>query len=146
MKKCNNCGAKVTDDSLYCQKCGSKIEETISVNDYTSNDPYHSVNEEEAVEAERVGVEENDGSIKKDEESKSDAAFSASSGNVDHVFAILSLVFGALGGLLSIVFGVLTLTSPTASKDDKKKAYIGLGLCACWFVIILILIFASFLQ
>ena len=116
------------------------------MNDYASNDPYHSVNEEEAVEAERAGVEEENGEIKKEESGLNARSSSLPNGGLDHVFAILSLVFGALGGLLSIVFGVLVLTSNTASKEDKKKAYVGLGLCTAWFVLFFVLLIVSFLN
>ncbi len=140
MKKCKNCGSNIPSDSSYCPKCGFKVEDAISLNDYASNDPYHSANEEEIVEAERVGVEEEERETKKETEKENAPSPSLDNGGLDHVFAILSLVFGALGGLLSIAFGVLVLTSKTASKEDKKKAYIGLGLCTAWFVLFFVLI------
>lgn len=143
MKKCKNCGAKVPSDSKYCSKCGNSLieeDKKISLDDYASNDPYHSASSKEEVEVERID---------NDDEYFENAAPKESSPQkkgYDHTFAILALVFGALGGLLSIVFGILVLTSPSASKSDKKKVYIGFGLCAAWYVLYFVLIFLMLLS
>ncbi len=150
MKKCKKCGATISDDSLYCYKCGAPVEESgPSINDYAGNDVYHSASvEPEPVEPESVGVEDEEGRIEpnKSEERNVSSAPTRSGGGYDSVFAILCIVFGALGGLLSIVFGVLVLTSPNAKDEDKTKAYIGLGLCAFWFVLLFILLIILFLN
>lgn len=53
------------------------------------------------------------------------------------VFGILSIVFGALGGWLGVLFGIIGLCK------DKEKKYktlyvIGISLFAVWFVILII--------
>jgi hypothetical protein len=54
-------------------------------------------------------------------------------GDKSHTFALLSLIFGALGGLLGLVFGLLGLTS-SPNKSDKVMDIVGISLWVGWMV------------
>ena len=51
---------------------------------------------------------------------------------------ILSIVFGALGGFLGLIFGIIGIAT-YKKPENKKKCYIGIGLFCAWIVIDIIL-------
>ncbi len=145
MKKCKNCGAIVPDDSNYCYQCGGTSfgeEDEVSLSDYGASDPYHSVpsgNDDTSIKPEKVEKTEDDQKI---ETTISNDGLRSSSDSIYHTLAILSIVFGALGGLLGLILGIVTL-SCTKNRDDRKKAIIGISLFAMWSIIALILFFVN---
>ncbi len=138
MKKCKNCGTIVPDDSKYCYKCGASSfveEDDVSLSDYGASDPYHSVSNEN----EDSSPKEEDANQVTTEENNQNCSSSVTSDNSSyHTFAILSVVFGALGGLLGLIFGIIVL-SGTKDKADRKKAIIGIALFSMWMIVTLII-------
>ena len=61
------------------------------------------------------------------------------------VFAILAIVFGALGGWLGLVFGVIGLAT-YKNPSNKTKCKIGIALWAVWLVILVILWFSTLMM
>lgn len=57
------------------------------------------------------------------------------------VMGILAIVFGALGGWLGIVFGIIGLTMYKEPKN-RKNCKIGIGLFVGWIVLWVIIIVA----
>ncbi|MDE6656831.1 MAG: zinc ribbon domain-containing protein [Anaeroplasmataceae bacterium] len=57
------------------------------------------------------------------------------------VFGILSIVFGALGGWLGLVFGIIGLCT-YKEEANRKKCKIGIGLFIGWMALIFILVLA----
>jgi len=109
MKKCSVCGKEVEDNVLLCPNCGSYVDRNVAEN------------EEE-----------------KPEEVVNQAPIAEQESQAPHVFAILCLVFGILGGLAAIVMGILGLVY---DKKHKYTAYYitGMVLAVAWFVILIVL-------
>lgn len=53
-------------------------------------------------------------------------------------WGILSIIFGALGGIIGLVFSILGLAT-YKSKENIKKCYIGIGLFCLWMALSIIL-------
>lgn len=56
-----------------------------------------------------------------------------------NVWGILSIVFGALGGWLGLVFGIIGLCT-YKDESNRKKCKIGIGLVLGWVVLAIIYI------
>ena len=142
MKKCKHCGMKIPNDSLFCPKCGKSVNSDLSLDDYAANDPYHSTSEETKEKEEEVDnssyVEEQKENTPKNKEETSLSTYS-------NTFSILSLVFGALGGWLGLLFGILVLTSSKVEKE-RKRAKIGIGLFFAWFVVSFVLMVVALMN
>lgn len=134
MKKCKYCGAKIPDDSLFCPKCGKSTSSDISLDDYVSDDAYHYVNEEESEKEPSFDEQKEE----TQNQEPSSVQKESSSSSYSNVFSILALVFGALGGWLGLLFGILTLCTSKVEKE-RKRAKIGIGLFCAWAVVTLIL-------
>lgn len=145
MKRCKSCGTIVPDDSKYCYKCGGTSfgeEDEVSLSDYGASDPYHSVSSESddtSIKPEKVETTEDD---QQSETKVSHDELRSSSDSIYHTLAILSIVFGALGGLLGLILGIVVL-SCTKDHGDRKKAIIGISLFVMWSIIALILFFVN---
>lgn len=61
------------------------------------------------------------------------------------VIGILAIVFSALGGCLGLIFAIIGLCTYKESKN-RRYCFIALGIFAAWFVIGLIIGFASGLN
>jgi hypothetical protein len=57
--------------------------------------------------------------------------------NVSSVYAILALIFGALGGWLGLLFGIIGLKNYT-DTNKRTMCYIGIGLWAVWMIIMIL--------
>ncbi len=55
------------------------------------------------------------------------------------IFGILSIVFGALGGWLGLIFGIIGLSS-YKEQNNKSMCKIGIGLFIGWMVILFLLL------
>ncbi len=55
------------------------------------------------------------------------------------VYGILAIVFGALGGWLGLVFGIIGLSTYKDPKN-RKNCKIGIGLFIAWVVLYIILV------
>jgi hypothetical protein len=101
---CKKCGKRIPDDATYCPYCGEKVDPVID--EGTSNEnPYMNQT----------------GETPSSPETKT------------RVFAILSLVFGALGGLLGLIFGILGLTRHP-NNQEKAMCIVGISLWVCWVI------------
>lgn len=58
------------------------------------------------------------------------------------IWGILSIVFGALGGWLGIVFGIIGLCT-YKEQSNRKKCKIGIGLFFGWVVLLFIIVLAA---
>lgn len=58
--------------------------------------------------------------------------------NESSTWGILSIVFGALGGWLGLVFGIIGLCT-YKKKENRTKCIIGMSLFAVWMVLLIIL-------
>lgn len=59
--------------------------------------------------------------------------------NDNIVFGVLSLVFGALGGLLGLVFGFYGISNKKSGKNTKILCWIGITLFFLWIVALIVL-------
>lgn len=106
---CSYCGKKVNENQKHCVYCG------------TENEHYVENKNEEVItntELQKNTVQEN-----KD--------------NVSSVYAILALIFGALGGWLGLLFGIIGLKNYT-DTNKRTMCYIGIGLWAVWMIIMIL--------
>jgi len=96
----------------YCSKCGKEL------NDETEYCPYCGAEQYAAVSRPSEETAQNESST----------------------LGVLSIVFGALGGLLGLVLSIIGLST---YKNETNRTYckIGLGLCCMW-VFILVIVFA----
>lgn len=62
--------------------------------------------------------------------------------NESSTLGILSIVFGALGGWLGLLFGIIGLCT-YKKKENKQKCIIGMCLFAAWIVILIVIAAAA---
>src|SRR5574344_1669366 len=111
---CPHCGKEIPSDSRYCPYCGEKVP------------PLEGEVHEEK---------------KPEEDFREEQSFNSSADHplyvndqTTHTFAVLSLVFGALGGLLGPIFAILVL-SRKPSNQDKAMAIVSLAVTVFWFIL-----------
>jgi hypothetical protein len=107
---CYHCGKEIPDDSIYCPYCGSEQK--------------HGGTEQE---------EKTEGFYQEAPEYDHHAEQMASYAHTTHVFSILALVFGAIGGLIGPIFGIISLTRHP-SNQDKAMDIVGISCYVLWMI------------
>lgn len=122
MKYCTKCGQQVEDNTSYCPNCGYHFT------DSNSSDNYFDDN---------FGSSQSTGST--------NGSFSSTSNQPDNLgknetstIGILSIIFGALGGWLGLVFGIMGLAK-YKKKSNRILSAIGLSLFLFWILLYIIL-------
>ncbi len=122
MKYCSDCGAEIQNDAKFCGVCGTKVEAdnqdpfATPQAQTTTQDPFATNNTQEAHNTNYTTQQNNK------QESKT--------------YAILSLIFGALGGWLGLLFGILGL-SQYKNQSNRTMCILGIVFWAIWFVLTL---------
>ena len=114
---CSHCGKKIPSDSQYCPYCGSKVTPETDA----SANPTEEKKRPEDYEEQSSYSYNNDHPLYVNDQTT-------------HTFAILRLVFGALGGLLGPIFAILVL-SRKPSNQDKAMAIVSLSVTLFWFIL-----------
>src|SRR5574344_41082 len=91
---CYHCGKEIPDDSVYCPYCGSEQKKTETPHEEKSEGFYQETPEN-------------------DQHAEQMLAYA----HTTHVFSILALVFGAIGGLIGPIFGIISLTRHPSNQD-----------------------------
>ena len=118
---CGKCGNKVSKE-IYCKKCGNKVEKD---NNFCSNCG------EPAIEV------ENDVQPKVEFHQTENMQSDNSQQNESPTIGILAIVFGALGGLLGLIFSIVGL-STYSNPTYRSYCKIGLWLVVGWAAISII--------
>lgn len=108
--KCPYCKSEIDEASKTCQYCGRAIEENneLEVNDFSKL--------KETISEGKGAPQYNDGSS---------------------ALGVLSIIFGALGGCLGFIFGIIGL-GVYHDPDKKKLCRIGIGLFFGWVIVVII--------
>jgi len=112
-KYCKACGAKLEDDARFCTECGSPVADSAQQGESDSGrnaNPYGSYYTPGAYRAEP-----------------------ASSRPQGYVLSILAVIFGALGGWLGLLFGVIGLClNKPGDTGVQTRCIIGIALAGVW--------------
>lgn len=108
---CSKCGKEIPADSLYCPYCGAKQE----------------------IQTQKSEEKPSEETAPEPEFDEADAPEERPEDHTTYLFAVLSLVFGALGGLLGVLFGVLTLLRKP-NNQEKAMAIVGIACFILWLI------------
>lgn len=122
--KCPLCGNVVSDNDRYCSNCGENNEFYIKPRN---------------VEPANVAPQSNT-----QQSNISDSTYNSNqylppylSPGESSTYGILSIVFGALGGWLGLVFGIIGLNT-YKRPENRRKCVIGICLWGVWVVLLII--------
>ena len=116
--KCNQCGKDIYSSDRYCSNCGenndnyvisvtNEIEETVQ--------PFYNKTAESVT---NIYIENQQPQVIE-----------------TSTFGVLAIVFGALGGFLGLVFGIIGL-STYKNPSNRRNCGIGIGLWIAWMIIL----------
>jgi hypothetical protein len=153
MKYCKHCGKEIPEDSKFCPFCGTSLNDEIksdkpSLDDYGPHDLNgNAIHAEDKPNEEKPSLsdytnEPNSGASQPhfdndpayNQISDQERYSEAESERQAHTYALLSLIFGILGGLLGVIFGIIGLTK-TKNKKDRIMCIVGISLAVIWMVV-----------
>ena len=105
MKFCSRCGTQLEDDDVFCPSCGEVCDTTMVNN--ANNNRNSSQNNRQTMS-------------KREKETKT--------------LGILSIIFGALGGVVGLILGIICV-SRDKNGPYAKLRYIGIGLSSIFMLI-----------
>ena len=105
MKFCSRCGTQLEDNDVFCPSCGEVCDTTVVNN--ANNNRNSSQNNRQTMS-------------KREKETKT--------------LGILSIIFGALGGVVGLILGIICV-SRDKNGPYAKYGYIGIGLSSLFMLI-----------
>ena len=105
MKFCSRCGTQLEDNDVFCPSCGEVCDTTVVNN--ANNNRNSSQNNRQTMS-------------KREKETKT--------------LGILSIIFGALGGVVGLILGIICV-SRDKNGPYAKYGYIGIGLSSIFMLI-----------
>lgn len=132
--KCTNCGADLSYNEKICSNCGENNDSYMppaphyeQVESGDSRQNYSEEPQDPYIATESQQHNTNVNQMVKSEES--------------WLYAILALIFGALGGWLGLLFGIIGLIRYKELNESGKRVMcgIGIGLWVFWIIILAIL-------
>jgi len=120
---CYHCGKEIPDDSIYCPYCGSEQKKTEAPHEDKSQGFYQ----------ETPHDDKNEGFYQETPGNDQHAEQMLAYAHTTHVFSILALVFGAIGGLIGPIFGIISLTRHP-NNQDKAMDIVGISCYVLWVI------------
>ena len=119
---CNNCGSKIKEGDKYCPNCGNEIEVDSIFTNYEEGYTLDSEKSSSSTQTPPVDQEN-----KKSDDKQA------------RVLSILAIIFGAFGGWLGLVFGIIGLIkNKEGDLLNKILCILSIIIFFFWFILGLI--------